>query len=195
MEDNCASDLVFDSDSMPFNIPLPEWTSIWWKWLHSIPADTSPALDSTGQFCSKSQNFSRVWFLAGTFGDSVTRKCTIPHGRAILFPIITCIFSFALDPHLKTEEQLIKAVRKDIDTVEYLGLTIDEIDFKELNRFRVISNPFDDVIDGVKTKTVSDGYWIFVKPPKIGDHTIYFKGKNIDFFNEVMYNISIIPSP
>lgn len=98
-----------------------------------------------------------------------------------------------MDPHLKTEEQLKKSVRKDIDTVEQLHLTIDEVNITELNRFRVISDPFDDIIDGVRTRSVSDGYWIFLKPPKIGDHTIYFKGKNVDFFNEVKYYISITP--
>lgn len=96
---------------------------------------------------------------------------------------------------MKTEEQLKNAVRTDIDTVEHLSLTIDDIKFKEFSRFRVISDPFDDIIDGVRTRSVCDGYWIFLKPPKIGDHTIYFRGKNIDFFNEVKYNISIIPEP
>jgi hypothetical protein len=195
LEDKYSSHLLFDGESKPFNISISEWTSIWWKWLHSIPTNSNPALDTTGQFCSKSQNNSDVWFLAGTFGDSVIRKCTIPHGKAIFFPIISCIFSFALDPDLKTEEELKKAVRKDIDTVEHLSLTIDEINFKDLNRFRVISDPFDDIIDGVRTKSVSDGYWIFLKPPKIGDHTIFFMGKNIDFYNEVKYYISIISDP
>jgi len=191
LEDKYSSHLLFDCHSKPFNIPIPEWTSIWWNWLHSLPTNMNPASDSTGQFCSESQNYSHVWFLAGTFGDSAIRRCTIPHGKAILFPIITCIFSFVLDPHLKTEEQLRKAVRKDIDTVEVLSLTIDEININELSRFRVISDPFDDIIDGVRTRSVSDGYWIFLKPPKIGDHTIYFSGRNIDFFNEVKYYISI----
>lgn len=195
MEDKSSSHLLYEANSKPFNIPLPEWTSIWWKWLHSIPANSSPASDSTGQFCSKAQNYSHVWFLAGTLGTLghiAIRKCTIPHGKAIFFPIITSIFSFALDRYLKTEEQLKKAVRKDIDTVERLSLIIDEINFKELNRFRVISEPFDDIIEGVRTRSISDGYWVFLKPPKIGDHTIYFMGKNIDFFNEVKYSISIV---
>jgi hypothetical protein len=187
--------LFFDRDSNPLDIPLPEWTSMWWRWLHSIPANRNPASDSTGKFCGESQHNSRAWFLAGTLGDSVIRKCSIPHGRAILFPIITCIFSFVLDPHLKTEEQLKKSVRKDINTVEHLRLTIDEINITKLNRFRVISDPFDDIIDGVETRSVSDGYWIFLRPPEIGDHTIYFSAKNVDFFNEVKYYVSIGSGP
>ena len=195
MGDKYANHLFFAVDSKPLNIPLPEWTSIWWRWLHSIPANRNPASDSTGQFCGKSQNYSHVWFLAGTLGDSVIRKCAIPYGKAILFPIITCIFSFALDPHLKTENQLKNAVRKDIDTVEQIHLTIDEVNITKLNRFRVVSDPFDDIIDGVRTRSVSDGYWIFLKPPRTGDHTIHFRAKNIDFFNEVKYYISISSDP
>lgn len=190
--DDKSSYVFFDRHSKPFNIPVPEWTCIWWQWLHSVPKNMNPASDSTGQFCCQSQNYSDVWFLAGTLGDSVMRKCIIPYGKAILFPIITCIFSFVLDPHLKTEEQLKNAVQRDIDTVENLSLRIDKVKFHELNRFRVVSDPFDDIIDGVKTRSVSDGYWIFLKPLKIGNHTIYFRGKNIDFFNEVKYSISIV---
>jgi hypothetical protein len=85
---------VFDSDSKPFNIPLTEWTSIWWKWLHSMPGDRSPASDTRGQFCSTSQHNPHVWFLAGTFGGSAVRYSTIPYGKTVLFPVITAVFYF-----------------------------------------------------------------------------------------------------
>src|ERR1044071_7257083 len=97
---------LFHNDSCPLNISMKEWTSIWWKWLNSIPRDQSPATDISGRFCTISQNLQDVWFLAGTFGGSSTRDCSIPFGRLILFPIIASIFSFETDPHLKTEEDL-----------------------------------------------------------------------------------------
>jgi hypothetical protein len=108
-----------------------------------------------------------------------------------LFPIIASIFSFATDPHLKTEDELLKTVTTDIDKVERLDLKIDGINFKNLENFRVKSKVFNDTINGILTKVVSDGYWVFLKPPPIGNHKIQFFGKNIDFFNEVRYSISI----
>ena len=93
---------------------------------------------------------------------------------------------------MKTEEALTREVKKDIDMVECMYLRVDEAIFEEFNQFRVRSDPFDDIIDGVETKTVSDGYWVFLKPLSSGNHSIHFMGKNFDFFNEVTYYISVI---
>lgn len=184
-------DYLFRNELNPYNTKFSEWTAIWWQWLHSIPKDRNPASDPTGKLWSTSQNNPYVWFLAGTFGDSVVRNCSIPYGKAILFPIITSVFSFVLDPHLKTVEELTNAVRKDIDTVENLVLRINEVNITQFHQLRVLSDPFHDIIDNEKSVSVSDGYWAFLKPLKSGNYTIYFRGKNIDFLNEVKYNITI----
>lgn len=191
MRNNSTKNPFFDYKCSPFGISLPDWTSLWWKWLHSIPKDRNPASDTTGENCDVSQVQPHVWFLAGTFGGSVIRNCKIEYGKALLFPIITSIFSFALDPHLKTEKELVRHVIKDIDSVSYIKLHIDDLSFEEFDQFRVKSEPFHDNIDGRATISVSDGYWIFLKPQNIGRHHIFFSARNIDFFNEVSYNISI----
>ena len=54
----------------------------------------NPITDLTGRYCCEGQK-SPVWFLAGTFGNSVRRKCSIPHHSAIFFPIIEKECSFA----------------------------------------------------------------------------------------------------
>jgi hypothetical protein len=109
-----------------------------------------------------------------------------------LFPIITSVFSFVEDPDLKTEQELLNAARNDIDTVKQLNIIVDDITYGQLDQFRVSSGPLEDIIDGVRTKFVADGFWIFLKPPGKGGHTIYFIGENIDFFNETTYHISIV---
>jgi hypothetical protein len=189
------AELSFENYSEPFDIPFPEWTAIWWRWFHSIPSEKNPALDTTGEFCKIFQNNLKVWFLAGTLGGTAVRNCTMPSGRAILFPIITGIFSFVLDPHLKTEEELTTAVINDVDKVEHISLEVDDVTFREFSHFRARSEPFDDIINGMKTRTVSDGYWVFLKPLSIGKHTIHFMGENTStscrFFNQVTYNISV----
>jgi hypothetical protein len=192
LKDRFLDELTYERDSNPFNTTLAEWTALWWKWMHSIPRETSPALDATGQFSGIFQVNPSAFFLAGTEGGSATRKCTMPQGKAIFFPVITCIFSFALDPDLETEEELTREVTKDIDRVERMSLRVDQVIFEEFSQFRVRSDPFDDIINGMRTKTVSDGYWIFLKPLAIGNHNIHFTGRNFDFFNEVDYHIEII---
>ncbi|MGB8036221.1 MAG: hypothetical protein WCF03_20590 [Nitrososphaeraceae archaeon] len=43
----------------------------------SIPRADNPAANPTGKNCAQKQGAS-VWFLAGTFGGSAKRQCTIP---------------------------------------------------------------------------------------------------------------------
>jgi len=195
LEEEIKTDIIFLPDSNPFNVPYSEWTVRWWRWLDSIKKRKSPARDKIGWHCSESQHDANVWYLAGTSapGMKVKRKCKIPYGKALFFPLITSIFSFPADRDLKSVEDVIRKVTEDIDTVntDLLELTIDGMTIKDLNRFRFRSEPFDDAIDGLKTSTVSDGYWIFLKPPKSGHHLIHFKARNHDFFNEVTYKISI----
>jgi len=187
-----GNSLVYFQNSNPYGVPLSAWTGKWWKWIRSIPKEINPAFDTTGQYCNAFQPYPNVWFLAGTFGGSVIRFCTLPYGKALFFPIITSVFSFVEDPDLKTEDDLIGAARKDTDTVKRLDLVVDDVSFVQLDKFRVSSGVFDDVINGVQTKSVSDGFWIFLKPFHVGTHRIYFIGENIDFFNQVTYHISIV---
>jgi hypothetical protein len=62
---------VFSADSKPYNLTYGEWTAKWWQWGYSIPKNINPAYDNTGKNCAQKQN-GPVWFLAGTFGHSVT---------------------------------------------------------------------------------------------------------------------------
>ena len=47
--------------------------------------------DTTGEFASLGQS-GPVWFLAGTFGSTVTRTVTIPAGKTLFFPILNTIW-------------------------------------------------------------------------------------------------------
>ncbi|MFE9168651.1 hypothetical protein ACFYNZ_03835 [Streptomyces kebangsaanensis] len=58
----------------------------WWQWAFSAPDECSPVLDETGEFADWQQP-EDVWFLAGTYGGRVERRCSVPHGRPIFFPV------------------------------------------------------------------------------------------------------------
>ncbi|MCX5195044.1 hypothetical protein OOK31_14220 [Streptomyces sp. NBC_00249] len=59
----------------------------WWKWALSAPADQSPVADTTGAYAGRRQP-QDVWFLAGTYGGRVVRRCSIPAGRRLFFPVL-----------------------------------------------------------------------------------------------------------
>ncbi|MFE6866763.1 hypothetical protein ACFVFS_09415 [Kitasatospora sp. NPDC057692] len=58
----------------------------WWKWALSAPMERSPVADTTGEFAGWRQP-SDVWFLAGTYGGRVVRRCPIAAGKPVFFPV------------------------------------------------------------------------------------------------------------
>ncbi|MER5274733.1 hypothetical protein ABT025_03120 [Streptomyces sp. NPDC002809] len=59
----------------------------WWKWALSAPDDISPVRDETGEHAAWRQP-SDLWFLAGTYGGRVVRRCAIPSGKPLFFPVL-----------------------------------------------------------------------------------------------------------
>ncbi len=177
---------VFQPHSKPYNLTYGEWTARWWQWAYSIPREVNPAYDDTGKYCSENQR-GPVWFLPGTYGKSVIRECTVPTGKAILFPVLNSECSFAEFPELKTVEKLRICAKTFQDQVTDLHASIDgqEIPSIELEKYRIQSPPFyftlpeNNILDlptNTTTAAVSDGNWVFVKPLSPGKHEIGFRG-------------------
>jgi hypothetical protein len=80
-----ANFTISSIDSGPYGLTYGEWSGKWWQWTLSIPTDVNPLNDKTGENCAKNQNDTQVWFLAGTYGGTAERTCTIPSGKAIFF--------------------------------------------------------------------------------------------------------------
>jgi hypothetical protein len=181
--------LLYQRNENPFGRTWEKWASKWCEWMLSIPKKNNPSLDVTGEYSSFNQNDKFVWFLTGSFGNIVPikRKCKVPEGRAILFPILEKEDSLAEDSDLKTDTDLIKRSREATDKVLYMEAAIDGQDIEQVEDYRVQSEVFDlifpqdnvyDVKPGL-TRSVCDGYWIFIKPLQSGKHTIHFKGENL----------------
>lgn len=181
------SDLLYELNSYPFDKSWKEWAASWCKWMLSIPKEYNPSLDQTGKYCSVNQNDENVWFLTGTFGNIslVKRKCVIPAGKALFFPVLVKEDSFAEDSDLKTELDLIKRSTDATNRVVCMKAIIDGEEVTGIENYRVQSDVFDlkfpiDNVYKVRpglTRSVCDGYWLFVKPLGEGKHSLYFKGE------------------
>jgi hypothetical protein len=178
--------LLYQRNDNPFDIKWEKWAAIWCEWQLSLPRTVHPALDNTGFRSNQNQYDHNVWFLTGTFGNEfpVTRKCTIPSQRAILFPIIYKEDSFAEDTDLDNELELLARAQVFANDVKYLDVTVDGNHLENLYENRVQSEFFDllfpensvyDVEPGY-TRAVCDGYWVFLKPLTIGKHEVHFVG-------------------
>ena len=77
----CAQPAAADDD------PLFALQRAWWQWAGSIPLDSNPLIDETGEFCGVGQQ-GKYWYLSGNFGGSTTRSCTVPKGVKLLVPLI-----------------------------------------------------------------------------------------------------------
>lgn len=172
----------FTLDDKPFGITFGQWTVRWWKWLLSCPKPINPAADENGANSSINQQ-GPVWFLAGTFGEKMIphRRCSIPHDKCILFPIINYELNFLENPEFTTDNELITNVKKDEDDITNLTAKVDD---QNLRAWRVQSNPKlfyvylapENCLElpSKRIKMASDGYWIFLKPLSEGTHRIFF---------------------
>jgi hypothetical protein len=65
----------------------------WWQWVFSLPVHDGsgnvmhPLLTSGTVDCSIGQS-GRLWFLAGNFGGSTSRSCTVTRNTLRFFPIL-----------------------------------------------------------------------------------------------------------
>jgi hypothetical protein len=164
-----------------------EWSVAWWKWGVGIRKDRNPILDKTGEFAGQGQQ-GPVWFLAGNVGGKTIRKCAVPAGKPVFFPVINFFEDEA--PAKADEKKLRAAAKAEMDRAEGLEASLDGQPITGLDRFRVASAVFtvtapDKAADApfgedgtVGTRTaVSDGYWVMLKPLSEGKHTLHFKGR------------------
>src|SRR5262245_1862161 len=86
--------------SSPYGRSYTEWSGAWHSWAFAQSFSVNPLRDDTGANCAQGQRGS-VWFLgarSSLFGGDpalpVTRACTIPAGKALLFPIVNAFADF-----------------------------------------------------------------------------------------------------
>ena len=179
--------LLYTRESKPFGKSWEEWAASWCKWLLGLPKDVNPSLDEIGEHCYQNQKDPEVWFLGGSFGNTIPirRFCRIPQHKAILFPIVEKEDSFAEDIDLKHESELQVRAKEFMDRVKNLEVIVDGIRLQGLHRYRVQSQIFDlnfpiNNVYNVKpgfTRSVCDGFWVFLRPFRAGQHEIHFSGE------------------
>lgn len=165
-----------------------EWVALYWQWVLAQPTTTNPQADPTGAFAGVAQS-GPVWFLAGTFGTSVTRNVTIPAGKAIFFPVQPWIFGSGVYDC----EPTVAGVPCDVPTLRaaaavatdgssVVEASIDGVPVNDVRGYRAtdpnsfsITVPADNPL-GVPAATyapqVADGYWLLLAPLSPGAHTI-----------------------
>jgi len=172
-------------NSKPYGKSYGEWSAAWWTWAMELrvnspiphPFVDSPAFDVT---LGQSGN---VWFLAAPFG-TVNRTCTIPSGTA-LFVALLDAESSDLEGLGATEVEQRANAKWQADHIHNVACSVDSDPVEHIDRYRVESPQFSFTApdpwifspapSGHGT-SVSDGYFVMLKPLSKGSHTLRFSG-------------------
>ena len=191
------------------------WGAKWWQWAFSLPATDNPTVATGDIDCTAGQQ-GHVYFLAGFFSlvaepppPPGERMCTIPPGKALFFPILNVECSnVEADPFYGgTKEERQACVEGLLAGEAELAVIIDGESFTDLAQDRAQSRDFkfkmpaEDNLLGLPGvtggKSVTDGYWFFVPPLPVGEHTIEIFGKFgpdsplFGFQTDVIYHLTV----
>jgi len=186
-----------------------EWGARWWEWVMSFPADNNPVGDATGALCADNQG-GPAWFLAGTFGGNAERSCTIPEGKALVVPLYNFWNDYPCpDPSFQPaqgqslQDFLTQGLAGYLDQTSLLRLELDGKAVDNPSAYRATSGlenfkadlswqALDPCITGDVQQAVSDGYYMIVKPPESGKHTLRIQSASTGGFAlDVTYHLKV----
>jgi hypothetical protein len=202
---------VVRPNSKAFAMTYGEWSARWWQYVYGLPEADHPLTDETGERCAVGQ-WGPVFFLMGTtISEPVTRrKCIVPAGKGILFPIVN--FAGAVPEDGATADEITEVASSVVDLIDVdsLSVRIDGRIVDDLEDFRFKSpifsftgetpNVFSQIgcgappcYEGFRETAFADGYWILLRPLSPGRHTIRFHGEvpDFDFVVDVTYHLRV----
>ena len=206
--------VVIPPEANPYGASYSTWGARWWQWAVSAPFGADPITDVDGTYCDYGQS-GPVWYLAGSFGGTTVRSCTVPAGAAIFFPIVNFYanypcppeFGFEPAPGQTVEEFLTEFVTTAIDGATNMVVEVDGVSLGDVTPFRGTSSLFmldfdpswaaaDPCVISEPQPTVSDGYWMMLAPLTPGSHTLHFHAELPNFGGftvDVTYNLTVLP--
>jgi hypothetical protein len=130
--------------------------------------------DRTGARCTQDQP-EHVFFLAGTSGQRAKRRCDVPAGRPLFFPVINvlCPVAVGVDGCGDTLRRAKVAAKVDGRPVDTRWIVS--------RRFQPGSHP-DSQFARAGDPAVAAGHYVLVDPLRAGQHEVEFVGIAPDGF-------------
>ncbi|HWI41312.1 MAG TPA: hypothetical protein VNX25_07475 [Verrucomicrobiae bacterium] len=200
-----ATSAAYPADSVIFGATYGDWSAAWQQWALSMPSAKHPLFDTAD--CSTGQS-GPVWFLGGRYCGTeqpgcqslpAERTCTVPHGKALYFPIVNsaCLDTEAEKGFCGSAQPIIAQMRAYLagylDEATDLRVTVDGKplqggDIKKGFRVKSPVHPvtlpagnllqaLDENIPAGTYLNVDDGYYVMLQPLPQGNHTINFHGR------------------
>ncbi|MFG2982517.1 signal protein [Streptomyces sp. NPDC048258] len=153
----------------------------WWNWAAASPARSNPVADRDGAFCAEKQP-DDVWFLAGSFGETVRRTCRVPAGRPVAFPLVN-LFGDRSDCTRFMEGA------KGGATLDGKQLEAQRYEATGIQLKGVEGNPVTQ--DGSALSVRACGLWVQLDPLPPGAHTLQIEGSSGSFAVSVGYELQV----
>jgi hypothetical protein len=203
---------ILDPYAVQYGKSYPEWAAEWVAYANRVapPECASPFEDATGASCQLYQDpESPVFFLVGTFGGVARREqCTVPHGKALFFPLLSVWGDNAGTPAdmLHTDAELKAFVESTFSGLlpESLRLEVDGQRIVHLERGGISSAPYTvNIPADMNSYTCAGvpgvegdfsgyvgGYWALLPALTKGRHTIAFRGASSGGSEDVSIDVS-----
>jgi hypothetical protein len=193
---------AWDATPRIYGQTIGNWGHAWWQWASNFSSAANPITQNGDVDCSAGQS-GRVWFIAGTFGGSATRTCSIQPGRSIFFPLFNGLFWTPED--CSDELSCRTGVGAAIDTLASWTCTVDGTPCvfstqvvraqSDPLRFNIPDGSFI-VTDfgfapGIRKLSIADGYWVMLDPLPRGEHAIHFTATAPGFALDVTYHLTV----
>ncbi|MET8626712.1 hypothetical protein ABZW30_23635 [Kitasatospora sp. NPDC004669] len=141
----------------------------------------NPVSDQDGHLCAQGQK-GGIWFLAGTFGETVTRSCTVPAGVPIAFPLVNRVGEAA-------DCDAFMASAKGSAVLDGQALEPERYEATPVQVTGVDGNPLTQ--HGGRFGTRACGLWEQVEPLAPGSHTLSIRGSSGSFAVSVDYTLQV----
>jgi hypothetical protein len=156
--------------------------STWWTWATSAPEGSNPVSDTTGEHCTHDQP-ADVWLVAGSFGETLTRRCTMPAGVPVAGPAVNLVSDSEADcaafmPDATGEVRLDGA-----------QLPLRESDAVAITFSAVAGNPV--TSEGGEFDGYACGLWFATSGLTPGEHVLEIRGSSSDFAVSVTYELTV----
>jgi len=183
-ETKATNSLIVNMDKKVSGKFLHEYANVWWQWTKTMTQQESPVIDRTGDKCNVNQQ-GNVWFLAGGYGSSkISRKCIIPQGKHIFFPIINMIY-FPKRAGGSTCESVKRGAALNNDNLLLINAELDGEIIPEAREYRIKSDKCFDLLGLIPDElnapkvypAATDGYWLMLKPLSKGKHKLKFSAQ------------------
>lgn len=219
---NRIPNLVPPGDARLNGKTYEQWAAAWWQWCLEIPLTNSagavhPSYDESSPFDVTESQTGDVWFLGGPFlaspsAGTIRRRCQIPTGKALFFPLfnVECSSIEAPPFYGKTAEDQAGLAQYWADHIVAPFCELDGLPLSNLDAYRVqspqitINVPAPWILGkgGGKGTSSGDGYFVFLAPLPPGRHTLRFGGAlsftkaqdNFDFRAaiDMTYHITVV---